>query len=349
MSSVTMYAAINSKIKAMQRKFLTKEQYKKIIKCENYEQVLNFLNNETEYGQLLKGYNLQEMHRGKLEHILMKNYIENFQKIIHFFNGEYKKFLKAMFMRFQLEDVRYIIRGKYTGRQNNDLNALITYDSPLNDLNFDKMLAATSMNEVMNALEGTNYYKYLKGIVDKSDEETLFRIEVTLDFMYYSYLQKAIDKLNNKDREIMHEIAGTYVDLLNLQFIYRGKKYYKLSPEEILNYTLPDGFNINIDKLKRLCYANDIDKFQKVLLDTKYGKFIKYSVREDYLVERDILSYISSMHLKNKKEHNSNISTVVAYLELALIEIKNITSLIEIKRYSINDEDSYKYLSFSIE
>lgn len=349
MSDITMYAAINSKVKAMQRKFLTKEQYKKIIECENYKEVLNFLNNETEYGKLLKGYDLQEIHRGQLEYILMKNYMQNFQKVIHFFNGEYKKFFETMFMRFQLEDVRYILRGKYTGRQNNDLSSLVTYDSPLNDLNFEKMLATNNINEAIHALEGTNYYKYLKSITDKSDEETLFRIEVTLDFMYYSYLQKSIDKLNKKDKDIMNEIVGTYIDLLNLQFIYRGKKYYKLSPEEILNYTLPGGLNIKIDKLKKLCYSNDISKFQKVLLDTKYGKFVKYSVSEDYLVERDILAYISGMHLKNKKEHKSDISTVVAYLELALIEIKNITALIEMKRYSINDEDLYKYLSFSID
>ncbi|MBV1821707.1 V-type ATPase subunit, partial [Bacteroidales bacterium MSK.15.36] len=79
------------------------------------------------------------------------------------------------------------------------------------------------------------------------------------------------------------------------------------------------------------------------------GKFVKYYERDDYLMERDILMYISKIHLKNKKEHENNISTVVAYLELALIEIRNIISLIEIKRYGINNEDLYKYLSLTID
>lgn len=349
MGNVTRYDAINSKVKAMQRKLLTKEQYKKIIQCEDYKCVLNFLGNETYYGELLNEYNLQELHRGKLEYILMKEYIINFGKIIHFFNGEYKRFFKTMFMKFQLEDVRYILRDKYTGRQNDYLNLLVTYDSPLNDLNFDKIIATNNIDEAINALEGTNYYRYLKGMSNNIDEETLFRIEVTLDFMYYSYLQKSINKLNKNDRCIMSEMIGIYIDLLNIHFIYRAKKYYKLSSEEILNYTIPDGEKIKIDKLKRLCYSKDINDFEEVLVRTKYGKFINYSQRKDYLIERDIVTYINELQLKNKKEHKNNITTVVAYLELALSEIKNIISIIEIKRYGISDEDLYKYLSFTVD
>ncbi|MCG4579757.1 V-type ATPase subunit [Clostridium cochlearium] len=349
MGNITRYAAINSKVKAMQKKLLTIEQYKKIIQCENYKEVLSFISNETYYGEILKKYNLREIHRGQLEYILMKEYISNFEKIICFFYGEYKSFFKAMFMKFQLQDLRLILRDKYTGRQNNYLNLLITYDSSLNDLNFEKIISTNNINEAINALEGSNYYKYLKGISSHIEEETLFRIEVTLDFMYYSYLQKSISKLNKKDKDIMNEIVGIYIDLFNVYFIYRAKKYYDLTSEEMLNYAIPDGFKIKIDKLKKLCYSKDKNEFQEILLTTKYGKFVKYYERDDYLMERDILMYISKIHLKNKKEHENNISTVVAYLELALIEIRNIISLIEIKRYGINNEDLYKYLSLTID
>ncbi|WP_315115135.1 V-type ATPase subunit [uncultured Clostridium sp.] len=349
MGSITRYAAINSKLKAMERRFLTKEQYKKIIKSANYEETISYIKDETLYGKIINSYNLEKVDEENIQYILTKDYIKNFHSISSFFNGEYKKLFNIIFMKFQFEDLILILRGKYTGRKYTDENSLITYDSPLNKMNFEKIISSKDINEAISMLKDNRCYKYLHGGLDPLDEEFLFRLEVSLDYIYYVELMKALDNVDKEDKAIINKIIGSYIDLLNIQFIYRAKKYYKLSSEEILNHTIPNGFNININKLKRLCYHKNLEELQDILSDTKYKDLFKYGVEEDYLTEKYISSYIKKMLLKYKKEHKNNIGTVIAYLELSLFEIKDIISLLEAKRYCIKDEELLSYISFTID
>lgn len=351
MGSITKYAAINTKVKALEKNFLSSEQYAKLIKCKSYKEAVNYLKENTPYYFALKDYNLEEIHRGELEYILKKYYLKNFQKISHYFSGNYKNLFKIAFIRFQLEDLRIILRSKIIGRDRIKSNSLITYDNPLNDVDYDKLIGAKDIKSMIHELEATDYYKYLKGITTeiRTPQEELFKIEISLDFIYFNYLTKFIKKLNKEDREVMEKIIGTYSDLLNIQWIFRGKKYYKLSPEEVLNYTIYNGYKININLLKKLSYSKSIDKFEEIINTTQYKNVFNYGKKSDYLVEKDMLSYMKNMYLKYKKKHENNISVVAAYLELALIEVRNIISIIESKRYSVDTNDTFKYISVTID
>ncbi|GAA0719489.1 hypothetical protein GCM10008905_07610 [Clostridium malenominatum] len=349
MGSITRYAAINSKLKAMERRFLSKEQYRKIFQCMSYEEVANYIKDYTLYGEVYKNYFGEEIQEENIQYALMKEHINNFHSISSFFNGEYKKLFNIMFMKYQFEDLTLVIREKHTGRNHINIKSLITYDSPLNKIPFEKVIGAKDVNEVMSILKDSAYKKYLHSNIDFQNDESLFRLEMSLDYIYYTEIIKVLDRLDREDKVIMKGMVGVYIDLLNLQFIYRAKKYYNLTPEEILNRTIPNGYKININKLKELCYTKNLDEFISILQKTKYKDLFKYGLKEDYMLQRDILDYIRKIHLKYKKEHKNNIGTVFSYLQLALFEIKDIISLMEAKRYNVADEELLNYISFNID
>lgn len=346
MGSVVKFAAINSKIKSLEGKFLTTEQYSKLLQCKNYSEAIKFLKDDTSYGEALNLYNLSEINRGKLEIILKRYYIGKFNKLRHYFNGDYKKLFNILFMRYEIEDLKVILRGKYIEKDKDQIHSLITYESPLNYINYDDLLSAKNIEDLVDKLNDTKYYKYLKPLVAEVKEEGLFRMETSLDFLYFSTLRKFIKRINNEDREILERINGIYSDLLNMQWIARGKKYYNLSSEVLFNYTIYDGKHLNRESLKKLCYAKTSEEFYEVVKETPYRELFKDD--EDYLPERQMLSYLRDDFNKLRVRGEMNISCLIAYLELFQIEIRDIISTVENKRYNINFDEAMKYVTVTI-
>ena len=82
-------------------------------------------------------------------------------------------------------------------------------------------------------MQGTEYYEPLRKLRD-SNASTLFDYDLALDLYYYTTLWKEKKKvLKKRELEIFTRDIGSKIDLLNLQWIYRAKKYFKMQPADI--------------------------------------------------------------------------------------------------------------------
>lgn len=345
MGSVANFAAVNTKVKALKGKLLTKEQYEELINAKDYVQALSYLKENTNYKEALKDCNIQDLHRGQLEKILKKYYTKSFYKLSHYLRSDYKNLIKVLFMKLEIEDLKVILRGKYLGREKEDLESLMTYKNPLSEINYDDLISARNMEEAAEMLKNTKYYNHVFPMINSIKEEGMFRIEMSLDFSYFSELRKIEEKIHKESREILKNIIGVYSDLLNIQWIFRGKKYYNIAPEILLNYTIYDGYRLHLKDLKNLCYSKNIEELFTLIKYTPYIEVFGEGKKDDHLIESDILRYMKNLYLKYAKENPMDISIVVSYLELALLEIKYIVSIIEGKRYSLDSEEIHRYIS----
>ena len=284
MGSVVKFSAINSKVKAMIGKMLSEEQYLKLLKCKDFKSTVKVLKEETNYGELLEGYNLEKIHRGNLEIILDRHYISIYSKFINYFNGEYRKLIKALFIRWEIEDLKVIIRGKYLGRSKDEIENKLIARSSLNTINYDYLLALKNVEEVIDGLKGSIYYKSLKNLAKDTSEKGLFRIETELDFVYFSSVRQELKHLDNENKEVGYSIIGMEADLLNLGWIYRGKTFYKIPPEELFNYTIYDGYKLSKEKLRKLCYINNMADFHNLIEKTPYAHI--YEKDDSNLIEK---------------------------------------------------------------
>lgn len=345
MGSVANFAAVNTKAKALKGKLLTKEQYEELVNLKDYVQALNYLKENTHYKEALKDYNVQELNREKLEKILKKYYAKSFYKLSHYLRGDYKNLIKVLFMKLEIEDLKVIFRGKYIGREKEDIESLMTYESPLSEINYEALISARSMEEATETLKNTKYYNHIFPLLNSIKEGGMFRVEMSLDFSYFSELRKVEEKIHKESREILKNIIGVYSDLLNIQWIFRGKKYYHIAPEILLNYTIYDGYRLHLKDLKNLCYSKDIEELFSLIKYAPYIEIFGEGKKDDHLIESDILGYMKTLYLKYAKENPMDISIVVCYLELAFLEIKYIVSIIEGKRYSLNPEEIHRYIN----
>lgn len=345
MGSIVIFAAVNAKTRALQRKFLTPLQYKDLIECKNYKDAFRYLKEETQYHEVLSNYSIDEIHRGKLELILKRDYMKNFDKLSHYFNGVYKKLFDVFFVRFEIEDLKVILRGKYVGKDDESIRELMIAKGRLSSINYESIIAARDIEGVVENLKGTVYYKHILPLVNSVYKDGLFRTETTLDFIYFSLFRKCLKDLNNEDRKIIQKIIGTQSDILNIQWVFRGKFYYNVAPEELMNYTIYDAYKLKREELKKLCYSHDEDEFYEIMKDLPYNSIFSKDNSSGYLVEKQMNSYLKQMYDGYKKEGKMNISCVVAYLELQLIEMRNIISIIENIRYNLGALETSKYVT----
>jgi len=158
----------------------------------------------------------------------------------------------------------------------------------------------------------------------------------------YKVLLEKSENLKTEDKKAIKELLGLRIDLLNIQWIYRAKKYYDISPEEILIYSLEGGNSIGFNRLKKLCYANQ-EEFKKLTND-----YLRYDIYKD-VNDADINVVINSYMLSYlKKNSYNNRGMALSFIYLLSIITNDLTSIIEGIKYKVPKEKLKGYLAYKI-
>lgn len=346
MGSVVEFSAVNSKVKALMGKMISQEQYVKLLKCKDLKSTIKVLKEETNYGEFLEGYNLENIHRGNLEIILDRNYVSIYSKFINYFHGEYRKLIKTLFLRWEIEDLKVIIRGKYLGRSYDQIQNKLISRCALNTINYDYLLALKNVDEVVEGLKGSIYYKNLKNLAKSTSDEGLFKIETELDFVYFSAVRRELKHLDNENKEVVCSIIGMEADLLNLGWIYRGKAFYKVPPDELFNYLIYNSHKLSKEMLRKLCYTSNMEEFRSLIEKTPYASI--YEKDDSNLIEKREREFQKKYFKKILRENKTNIGMVMSYFIYYKIEMKDIISIIEQKRYDIDIREGINYISITL-
>lgn len=345
MDNITRYAAANTKIKVLEGRLLKNEDYLNLLSKKSVPEIAAYLKNKTHYQDVLDGINENEIHRGRLENLIKESHINGIEKLMYYLNGDYRDFASILFIRYEIEDLKMVLRAIKTGRIGEITKDSLVHITKHSDINKDALLSSGSGIEFIKNLKGTVYYDYLHTFTESKDEVNLFRIEMTLDLAYFDLFYKSLKLIDKTDRKIMEHVQNTNVDLLNIQWIYRGLRFYRLSPEEIFNYTIAYGEEFNRKDIKELCYAKSLQDFINKIMATKYSFLFDNEDTRDIFMERRILRYqYYKVIMPLKKTVDMDISQFIGYALLLENEVRDIISTIENIRYDMPVDEAKKFL-----
>ncbi|MTI48774.1 V-type ATPase subunit [Sporosalibacterium faouarense] len=349
MGSVKDFAAINTKIRALKGKMLDEKDYLKLISKKSVPEIAEYLKNNTYYTDVLKDEDIKNIHRNRLELLFKKHIIIQFEKILHHFTGEYRKLFKILFMRYEIEDLKLYIRALSRGESLEEVKKLVLYSGIYSSIDHDLLITSKSISEFVRNLKGTIYYDGLKGYQDEQGSKLTFYLEMNLDILYFTKLYEQAGSLDKKNEKILKELLGKNIDLLNLEWIYRGIKFYKLSPEELINYTLNGGYSLSFNDIKNLCYSKDEKELIERMINSQYGFLFDNEDTLDLFMERRIERYLYFQFLGYYRKERMNITQSIAYIHLLEYEIRDIISITEAIRYDLDKSQVKSYLVRKIE
>ena len=340
MSDLLTYSAIITKVHAMKAKLLKAKDFEEIANCKNVTDALICLEKNEAYKEAFEGKSPEELHRTDIERILSAYKYKDFAKIHHFANDKQKKFLELFFMHYEVALLKRAIRACASHR-----NILIDFSDSKSffkkhsHLDFDAILEADSIPEFIESLRGTYYYSVLNEL-SKKEDTTIFQYATAMDHLYFNRIWAAKDKyLNKTDKEVLTAALGVRTDLLNIEWIYRSKKYYSLTAATIYSVLVPIYYRLNTETIRKLVEAEGDDEFFEILKASYYGKLAERLNIDCSNIENLYEPIMTKIYTTISKAAPYSSASVSSYLFKKELEIEKVISVIESVRYGLSAED----------
>lgn len=341
--SLLTYSGIVTKTRAMQSHLITMDDYHKIANFDTTADFINYLKTKNGYDDIFQTVDEQNLHRGKIEEYLTNSVYLSFAKLYRFANQKQRAVLNFKFLRYEVNILKICLRNVFSENADSyDLSMFEPFFHEHSDLKVAELASAKSMDEFINLLKDTKYYSLFEKLRN-SNHETLHDFEVQLDLYYYTRVWKAKDQLlKGINRRSFTAAFGSELDLLNIIWIYRSKKFYDIESAKVLASIIPIGYKLKRDELKKLIESVSVEDFIRILKTTYYANIC--GDLDNISMEVSYKKIMSKIHATNATKYSSSMAPVLNYLFLKDQELDRLTTALECIRYKLEPERTIKYI-----
>lgn len=343
MNPYMAYDAVNTKIISKRGHIFKKDDWDKMLSFSKVDQLTDFLKSYPDIKKIYEDLRNDNIHRDSLEAILGRYKTIEIEELLHYFSGPYKDFIKTMLIESEIADLSLILRKISREEDLKDIEKRFVHSTNYTNLDYDKLLSSKSVTQFTESLKGSIYYNGLKTLSNEDAVKREFHIEMKLQVVLYKTLLTKAENLNSCDMETAKNIIGFKIDLENIQWIYRAIKFYDISPEEILVYSLEGGKKITYSRLKNLCYTKSREEFKNLV--KSYIRFDLFKGVSDSNTDIGI-DYNMYNYLNNNRYNN--IGSIISYIYMLGITVDDLTSITEGIKYNVPKDKLKGYLAHRI-
>lgn len=342
LSKLLSYSGITTKIKAMESNLITTKEYSLIANLHSISDFISFLKKHPGYSHMLANLDEHSLHRGQVERIIMNAEYHEYAKIYRFASPNQRKILNLIFFRFEVNILKGFLLRAFNQDEVYNLAEFKTFFLEHSNLNLDKLIASRSMDELISNLKGTRYHQ-LFSTLQESNHHTLFDYGMQLDIFYYKTIWKRKNKLLKGDElKSVTDCIGKQIDLLNITWIYRSKKFYNMDSPAILSIIIPIQYKLQKIQLQKLIESNTIDELLNTLEQTYYNNFITSLDRPS--IELFYREVMFKTYQDNSLKCPFSIIPVLNYLFQKEQEIDRLTTAFECIRYQLEPKQILGYI-----
>lgn len=331
------YSGIAAKVRAMESRLLTEEQFREMASLEDVRSAADYLKQQPAYETIFSGLDDTRLHRGYIEQLLAWSEYQDFTKLYRFSNLQQRRFLDLYFMNYEITIIKSVLRNVMGGRPRSiDLSGFQQFFDCHSSVDLVKLAEAKSLEELIAGLEGSSYYGPLTSFQEER-EQTLFDYEFRLDLFYFQTMWKTKDKvLTREEQKVIGQCFGSRLDLLNIQWIYRSIKYYKLPAAKIYALLIPVKYKLRTEQIQHMAEASSPEGFFAALKNTYYGKLPEADWNEPPDVEALSHQVLNRIYSGTGRRHPYTMAVLDSYLYAKELEQRKIIAVIEGIRYGLD-------------
>ena len=329
MGSVLSYSGISTKIRAMSSHLVTDEQLQEIVRFSDVPQVAAYLKKTPEYAKAWSDLDENNLHRGEIEKLLKKSIFGNFSRIYNFANKEQRKFLALYSKRYEIRVLKEIMTNLFDHRSTNpvDMSPYRDFFLHHSKLDIDRVAGAGNMDEFMTALKGNEFYAPLQSVYENGNG-LLFDYGMALDLYYFNQIWSVRKKLfKGNDLDEITKAYGEKLDMLNLQFISRSKRYFSMAPADIYALLIPMNYKLKKEEITALVEASTREEAQQIFRKTYYGK--KYDHLSAHNLEEFYNYMLRTTLEKASRKDPYSVAMLYSYMYHKEHEVNRLTIAIE--------------------
>ncbi|MGD0689445.1 MAG: V-type ATPase subunit [Candidatus Bathyarchaeia archaeon] len=289
---------------------------------------------KTDYAVEIGQLPTQEQDATTLENIILKKLVERFFFVRRSAQGKMQDLLTRYSARFEVENIKRIIRAKHGGQNAEELN-LIPLQREYTLVNFPALLKAKDVDEVASLLRDSQYRPILAKLQAYEESGTTMILEAALDKIYFSRVWELAGKMQGA-----RNLIGEEIDLRNLLTVF-SLKTRDVSAKLIEESTIPVSYALPKTTLRALLQS----QLQEApnLLRTDYSKLASEAANllkkgSSLLLERVFFKQLYGDASAVLTTHPLQVGYIIAYLLLCECEAKNLISIVTGRQLNLGEE-----------
>jgi V/A-type H+-transporting ATPase subunit C len=316
-----------TRVRVMKGDLISQDAYTRMLKMDINE-IARFLE-ETQYKREIDSLGTAYSGVELIERALNLNMANAYQKILAFCMGDRYEFLKGYLRRWDIWNIKMVMRGKATRAKKADIEKLLIlageYDKGFFARLIDKF---NTLEEVIGALKDTPFYDALE-----TQSTSLPMLEHRLDRYYYSNLLKKAKGSRGK----LLNLVKMEIDIVNIMMLLKLKKSGKRLKESGIDL-IAGGKYFPIERLVELERQN-VEEIVSAVKKSPFGDYAPARISGSSLTEMEdgLKRYVAEYGLKLLKEPGFTITPMIGYFIAKKTEADNIRMLTRGKQSKLQE------------
>lgn len=347
------YSAVTAKIRAMQGRFLTDEEFSRLAFSGSVSAAVETLKRHPSYQQAFEDAGVGELGRSRIEQLLWLSLYRDYSSLYRFATVRQRRFLDLYFMHFEIDILKKCLRDAASRRSSDlDLSIFEDFFRKHSHLDLVGLAECSSLDSFVDGLRGSFYYEPIRRLRDQG-VTALFDYEAALDSLYFIQLWKSMKKqLGRKELEAVSQCIGEKIDLLNLEWLSRAKEYYRLPAHAIQDFLIPVYYKLKKIQIQDMAQSPSREEFLRILRTTRYGNRIfgepdPSSGRENPQLKRLFRSLLDAVYQSSGRKNPYTAAVLNTYFYFKEEEIRKLITTIEGIRYELDGNEILSCLAES--
>jgi V/A-type H+-transporting ATPase subunit C len=174
--------------------------------------------------------------------------------------GEARSFLQYWTLRFEITNLKAIIRGKLAKAPVSLIRQELSDIGFLASLPVEELLQTEDIQELLRRLETTHYADMVRFARRAFEAQPrLFDLDAALDRRYYHGLVERARPLEESLGASFRRIMELHIDRINLTWLLRFRFNYSLPPAQVYYLLIPSHYRLTSNTLKELSVLNQME------------------------------------------------------------------------------------------
>ncbi|MDR2137440.1 MAG: V-type ATPase subunit [Synergistaceae bacterium] len=310
----------------------------------------------TAYAPILKDFVLEDMRRTELEFLLNVSILAEGVTFRHYAGLRDKRLLDLWLESFDIGLLKNHLRtklgtGKWDEHLSPDRILDLVSDFRLTLVDQNKLFKADTLKDVVAAVKNESLRAAIMEAIPSGREnmdlaaggsdfqDIVFAVGMILDRNYFDGLYTAVANLGGDEGRMLRMLVGTRVDLMNLDWIYRARRFFGMSPEASLTLIMKNRYRANFEFLRKAAFAAP-HSLAATLEGTPYARVFDVDgvapALKEVVLGSNIYRLLFAAAERVFLAGALGFQNVAAYLMLKELEVRDLVAVVEMVRYGFD-------------
>lgn len=314
---------INARVRAMKSRLLEPGRIEELLALPTLDAFIQALSNSP-YGREMAEALSRHSGLRAVDAALGQNFHRTTTKILSFADGRPRVLIALILMRWDLANVRVLLRGKHFESGEERILESLLPAGPLSEAALKELAGADSVEDVIAGLTGQDHpfapvlAEALKSYQDARD---LLHLELALDRFYATYGLRLTEGRGHNER-VVRTLLQADIDAANIKTAVKLQREKALTDDAKLRFFIPGGAAVTD---KHFLALTDPAAMDRTVRQLRLAGFPIKTVTEDAVVfERAIDDEMNRTQRALYLGDPLGIDIVVAYLAMKANEVSNL-------------------------